>query len=367
MKELHIQKHLRSGGGFDALTEKRVKNRRHRVYENLVLFKYDIMASFSDPLVCECRGIILDEADEWNVVSRAFDKFFNYGEGHAANIDWSTARVQEKLDGSLCVMYHYAGKWHVATSGTPDATGEVRGSGVQESMQTSTNRTFADFFWETFSKEGGRLLSGDSFTNLSFAFELMGQANRVVVVHDRDWLRLLAVRDRTTGKELPLEPYAAALGIPAVRSFPLQSIEEIHASFEHISPVSQEGYIVVDGKHDRIKVKHPGYVALHHAKDGMSPKTFAEIARSGEIPEVIAAFPEFAPLLEDARAKYVAFIEKVVADFDKLKGIELQKDFAIEALKTPYSAALFQLRKGKDLRELTRSVTIDTLMQWIGM
>jgi hypothetical protein len=367
MSELRIQAHLRAGNKPESLTEKYVKHRRHREHANLVLFKYDIFANFGDPLVRECRGIVLDEHNDWHVVSRAFDKFFNYGEGHAANIDWGTARVQEKLDGSLCVLYHYAGKWHVATSGTPDAMGEVRGSGVQESMQVSTKRTFADFFWETFKKEGGRLPHGDSFENLSFAFELMGPANRVVVVHDRDWLRLLAVRDRRDGRELPIEPYAAALGIQPVRSFPLQTIEEIHNSFEHISPVSQEGYIVVDSNFDRIKIKHPGYVALHHAKDGMSPKAFAEIARSGEVPEVIAAFPEFGPMLEETRAKYTAWVERVTNDFDRLKHIEVQKDFALEATKTTYSAALFQLRKGKDLRELARSVSIDTLMQWIGM
>lgn len=365
--ELQIQKYLRNGGTLQDLQGRYIKHRRHREHDNLLLLKYDIFANFGDPLVRECRGIVLDEQDDWSVVSRAFDKFFNHGEGHAAQIDWATARVQEKLDGSLCVMYHYAGKWHVATSGTPDAMGEVRGSGVQESLQISTKRTFADFFWDTFRKEGGRLPHGESFENLSFAFELMGPANRVVVVHERDWLRLLAVRDRRDGRELPLEPYAAVLGVQAVRSFPLQTIEDIHASFEHISPVSQEGYIVVDGKFDRIKIKHPGYVALHHAKDGMSPKTFAEIARSGEIPEVIAAFPEFAPLLEEARAKYVTWVDKVTSDYGRLKHIEVQKDFALEATKTPYSAALFQLRKGKDLRELARSVSIDTLMQWIGM
>lgn len=114
MPQLLLQQHLRAGNAPDSLDEKVIKHRRHGKYSNLVLFKYGIMANFSDPIVCECRGIVLDENDNWNVVSRAFDKFFNHGEGHAANIDWDTARVQEKLDGSLCVMYHYDGAWHVA-------------------------------------------------------------------------------------------------------------------------------------------------------------------------------------------------------------------------------------------------------------
>ncbi len=366
MKELHLQAYLRAGNTPESLKERDVKHRRHAAHPNLVLFKYDIFANFSDPLVRECRGVILDEAGGWNVVSRAFDKFFNYGEGHAADIDWPTARVQEKLDGSLAVMYHHAGEWHVATSGTPDASGEVRGSCLQESLQTDSGRTFAQYFWDVFKAEGG-LLPPPGCEHYCFAFELMGPANKVVVVHDREWLRLLAVRDRATGHELNVEDDWGLVKIKPVRSFPLGSVKEIFDSFEHISPVSQEGYVVVDGKGDRIKIKHPGYVALHHAKDGMSAKAFAEIARSGEVSEVVAAFPEFQPLLDDARGKHLVFMEKCQQAFERIKHIEVQKEFALEALKTPYSAPLFHLRKGKDLRDLMRSVAIDTYMQWTGM
>lgn len=358
MTELNVQRFLRAGGTLAQLEEKLVKHRRHGKHPSLVLLKYGIMTDFSDPLVQECRGIVLDEADDWNVVGRAFDKFFNFGEGNAADIDWASARVQEKLDGSLCTLYHYKDEWHVATTGTPDACGEVHDAGG----------TFADYFWSTFKAEGGELPEPwAKAEDLCFSFELMGPANRIVVVHSKPDLRLLSVRNRRTGEQYPPEDYAPAVGIRAVRSFPLSSVDEIFASFEHISPVSQEGYVVVDELFNRIKIKHPGYVALHHAKDGMGPKAFAEIARSGEVPEVIAAFPEFGELLQAARDKYMMFVGAVTADYERLKGIEVQKDFALEALKTPYSACLFQMRKGKDLREFSRSVPIDTLMAWAGM
>lgn len=178
---------------------------------------------------------------------------------------------------------------------------------------------------------------------------------------------LLAIRDRVTGLELNIEEYWGLTKISPVRSFSLSNVEEIVSSFESISPVSQEGYIVVDKHLNRVKIKHPGYVALHHAKDGMGPKAFAEIARTGEVSEVIAAFPEFGAMLDDARAKYTSFVERCQAEYDRIKHIPVQKDFALEALKTPYSAAMFHMRKGKELRELAKSVTIDTFMQWTGM
>ena len=144
---LHVQSYLRNGGTLDGLaTELGIKAKRHQTHSNLVLLKYNqIESPMSSPIVQECRGIILDEADDWNVVARAFDKFFNYGEGHAAEINWQTARVQEKVDGSLCLVFFYKREWHVATTGTPDASGDVNASG----------KSFADYFWDTLNECGG--------------------------------------------------------------------------------------------------------------------------------------------------------------------------------------------------------------------
>lgn len=68
--------------------------------EGFVLLKYSqIKSDFSQPIVQECRGIILDSNN--GIVCWPFDKFFNYGECYAAKIDWSSAKVQEKIDGCL--------------------------------------------------------------------------------------------------------------------------------------------------------------------------------------------------------------------------------------------------------------------------
>ena len=363
--KLLIQAYLAADGTLDDLDQNyTIKARRHGKHGNLVLLKYGIDAAFMNPMVRECRGIVLDESDGWRVVSRAFDKFGNDGEGYVPEIDWSTARVQEKLDGSLCVLFHYADAWHVATSGSPDASGQVRQAGVR-GPEAYAVETFADYFWSTFKAEGGRLPAP---SDLCFAFELMGPLNRIVVVHDRPWLRLLAVRSRVTGEQFWPEEWADVVGILAVRSFPLTTPAQIRASFEHISPVSQEGYVVVDGAFNRVKIKHPGYIALHHAKDGMGPRAFVEIARTGEVGEVLVAFPEFRPLIEDAKARYTALIERVTGDFERLKDIPTQKDFALEALKTPCSAALFHMRKtGTDASVFFRGVAVEKLMAWIGI
>src|SRR5262249_28873582 len=106
-----VQEFLRGGGTLQDLAARfAVKAVRSARNPDLVLLEYSQLDSpFAEPIVRECRGLILDEARDWAVVSRSFDKFFNHGEPLAASIDWATATVQEKLDGSLCVAYHHGG------------------------------------------------------------------------------------------------------------------------------------------------------------------------------------------------------------------------------------------------------------------
>jgi hypothetical protein len=253
----------------------------------------------------------------------------------------------------------------VATSGSPDASGKVQQAGMRDGVVVRSGKSFADYFWETFTRDGGRLPSASD--HLCFAFELMGPLNRIVVVHERASLQLLAVRDRMTGEQYLPEAYVDLVGVHAVRSFPLTNLAEVRASFDHISPVSQEGYVVVDGSFNRVKIKHPGYVALHHAKDGMGPRAFVEIARTGELSEVAATFPEFRPLIEEARVRYRSFVDAVKTSYASIGHVKAQKDFASLALKTPYSAALFQMRKGVELEVFLREVPVDKLMAWMGV
>lgn len=67
--------------------------------EFYIKFNYNqIESDFSNPIVQEARGIILRKKD-LKPVAIPFFKFFNYGEGNAAKIDWNTARALEKIDG----------------------------------------------------------------------------------------------------------------------------------------------------------------------------------------------------------------------------------------------------------------------------
>ena len=350
--------YLRSGKTpVDLEAQYGIVNRRHTAYPNLILLKYDqIDSPMGEDIVQECRGLILDESNEFLPVALPFGKFFNHGEGHAKEIDWETARVQEKLDGSLCTLWFYNGEWHVSTSGSPDAGGEVG----------NFKFTFKELFWKTF-VECGYEVPIEEYRDYSFMFELTTKYNRVVVVHTESKVTLLAVRHRSSGSEI--SPYFFEDQYKVVRDFPLGSFTDIIETFSELDPIRQEGYIVVDGRFNRVKVKHPGYVALHHLKEGATSKNFLQIIRSGEQTEFLTYFPEWPAEFTDVKTRYDALAEHLDTEYARIKDIVVQKDFALEAVKTRFSGALFQLRSGKvkTMKESLANMTLDNLMVILGL
>jgi len=76
----HLVEFLRREGIDAVKTKFSVATCRHKKHPHLVLFKYDqINSPFNSKVVKNCRGIILDESDDWRIVSYPYDKFFNVG------------------------------------------------------------------------------------------------------------------------------------------------------------------------------------------------------------------------------------------------------------------------------------------------
>ena len=194
------------------------------------------------------------------MVAFGYTKFFNYGEEtRVDDIDWGTARVTEKLDGTLILLYYYDDAWQVATTGRADASGEVSGAKKQ---QTS----FADLFWSTFRQLGYRLPTCDG--RFCYLFELMTRHNQVVVKHEKPRIVLHGIREVGVfpyPEHLP-EPFAAEYGWEVARTFPLSQLSEVLAACEPLEGTEAEGFVVTDQDFHRLKVKAASYVRLAHLK-----------------------------------------------------------------------------------------------------
>ena len=264
--------------------------------EGLVLFKYNQIGSdFNEELVKEARGIIFDMYDNWKIVRYAFNKFFNYGESYAAEIDWKTARVQEKLDGSLISVWYWPrkGKWMVSTSGNIDAHfAEVYDK--TESPIAINRSTFGDMFDSVFS-DYSKL-----DRNCTYTFELVDTATHVIR-YDKVDVWHIGTRDNTTLEELNVN-----IGVQKPKEYPLHNLDAVLKAAETLNnndKIEHEGFVVVDNAWNRIKVKNSLYLAGHYMMGNtVSFKRCIDIIAMNEEMEFLSYFPQHKKFFEDVKS-----------------------------------------------------------------
>lgn len=312
-------------------------------YPNLFNLKYgSVMADKSCPLVRACRGAVVERIDDdgdhspyFRLVAYAFDRFFNIGEPGCHELNWSTTRIYEKMDGSLIKLFFYEGDWLVSTSGTVAGASEVGGTG----------RTFSELFWNVFDHVS---YNRDHLDNrFCYIFELCHQDNKIVVDYPNPELPLLAVRDRLNDfEELPLERFAEEFEFNIPESYSLSNIKEV-TDFVNNRDGKHEGVILYDGK-GRAKSKSDFYCQLHRVKGNGIPD-FAELFLNDDLDEFLLHFPEFAPKFNNQLCKIEEMGVLTKAMLAKYSHLD-QKEFALAILKEApkVSAACFSIRSGRN-------------------
>lgn len=352
-----LQNYLRNYGLDGIQSNLSIVARRHNKYNNLVLLKYhQINSPMNNPITQMCRGIILDENNDWQVVCRAYDKFFNYEEICAAPVDFENAKIFEKLDGSLCQLYYYDGHWNIATSGSPDASGNVG----------DFNYTFADLFWKVW-KEHGYTLPID--TKSCYVFELMTPYNTIVVQHKVNSLVLHGGRNLNTMRELNPVIEAHHNHWQCVKSFPFDSIEAIHAMLSDMSGTEQEGFVVCDINYNRVKMKCEDYVVKHRFISSMSQRNLLDIVRTNEGSEVLLYVKQFDELYHDIRSKFERLRGEIHGYYNAIKHIDDRKQFAAMATTQKFSGILFGVHFGKvaTIEDALATMNIKNLEQWLDL
>lgn len=343
---LKIQEFIRANGIEKAISKFNLKT---RVYENKILLKYDQLSSptlMALPEVQECRGLILDR-NTWEVMSLAFTKFFNSEEGNAVKIDWSTAHVLEKLDGSCIQVYwdKYKNTWFAGTTGTAEGEGEVN---------NKLGTTFNQLFWNTVN-EKYNLDVTKLDKNYCYVFELTTPYNIVVKPHGESSATLLMVRNLVTLEELPFEQVgvvAAYIGVPLVKTFDLNA-KDVGALMRSLvgMPWSEEGYVVVDGMFRRIKIKNPAYVAVHHLKGKTAEHQIMVVIKDNELEEFGATFPERIKEMNKLKVNYDALVVKLNMVWAELQ-TRRPKNIMPEE-KKKYAAAVFDVCAKHDIKNFT--------------
>lgn len=332
--------------GIQALTEQFAISVK-KVDDLLVLNYNQIESPKTHPIVMECRSLIL-EAGTLKVVSRSFDRFFNYGE--ALNvmpvIDWKRAVAYEKVDGSLIKIYNHKGHWYISTKGTYDGDSDCMGYGV----------TFQELVWKSLNVKNDyefqKLCNdGQLWPGFTYIYELTSVENRVVRRYEGYKLHFLAVRANCSGRYVTESERGQALliGAEQPRGVMFDSAEECLRAAKVLKNLD-EGYVIYQDGVPVAKVKSPAYVAVHHIRgEGLNPKRIMQLVLTNEQDEYLQYFPEDRAVMEPYIIGKLNLDEDILFAYNVAKDISEQKEFAIFAQKYPYKAALFQARaKGID-------------------
>lgn len=316
----------------------------------LMLLKYDQERGpdFSIDIVRECRGLILDE-DTLEPVCVPFFKFGNLNESYCPEIDWSSCHVTEKIDGSLCKIVNLDGNLLVSTNGTIDAFK----SSIPKQFKCK-HTSFGDLIFSAIDSVGRERLLKEIKPGFTYMFELTSPFNKIVVKWDETRIRFLGMRNNETLEETSFEghPLSEMFGCPKV--FPLKTVDECVKAAKEMG-TSEEGFVVVDKDFNRIKIKSPTYVELHHLHNNgcLSFSRAVEIVRNNEVSEMVAYFPEFAEQLEEISDVYRRMVEmlknKVEALRKEVKNIPQGRERAEYIKKNfgPYFDLAFSICNGK--------------------
>lgn len=325
-------------------------------YDDLYVLNYDqIESPKTHPIVQECRGLILDK--QFNVVSRSFDRFFNFGENNAGeNCDFSKCKIFEKLDGSLINVYYYNGNWNVSTRGTAFAEYEVNGFDlsfkelVYKALNISTQEEFNSIF------DGFGLKCKDFYT---FIFEVTSRENRVVTHYDGYTLWLLAIRDNSDGMYLNKESFkhhALKCGIKFPNEYHFKSIDDCMKAIGELKDL-KEGYVVyenigtsgIDEYVPVFKLKSPTYLAVHRLKgEGLTPKRIIDLVNMNEHEEYLTYFEDDRKYFEPYIKAYEILFDDINFIWEKYKTVKDQKDFAMYVKDFPFASILFRKRKDSE-------------------
>ena len=224
-----------------------------------------------DDVTCKCRGLIVH--NDGTIISRPFPKFFNIDTSYrpetwVSNLPTTKPHVQEKLDGSLGILYTYEGVSAIASKGS----------------FTSDHANWATKWYQEHCKDA------QWPAGYTVVFEMICQEVQTHVVYydTQDQLVLLALINNETGEEASYENlhYWGTLNEINV----VDQYDKTLGTVLNEDRPNTEGYVISWPQAGReplkIKIKHESFLALQKIVHTATPKTILQALYDGRENEI---------------------------------------------------------------------------------
>lgn len=276
--------------------------------DNYAIFKYSQLNSdFNEQICRECRGLVIDK-DTLEPVALSFYKFFNVQEEFADKIDWNTASVQEKIDGSKILAWYnkYENKWQISTSSQLDA-------------YKANVSDFGITFGQLFDRAQINFILPKYVTlfeyldkKYCYTFELVAPESRVVVPYKDTEIYFIGARDVETFEEKDPKDFELHEFMKTPKVFKLNNLKSCLYAVDHFG-FDQEGFVVVDKDWHRVKIKSPAYVSAHYLRNNgvNSQARILNIIENNEQSEFLGIFPEYKEYFDDVEKKFNDYKKRI--------------------------------------------------------
>ena len=249
----------------------------------LTIYNYSRSCQYDsawDEVTLQCRGLIMDDAGE--IVARGFNKFFNYEESAGSGkipIKGDYVYVQEKMDGSLGILFHYAGEWHMATRGSFHSDQAVEGLKILKEKYNN-------------------LLAFER--SVSYLCEIIYPANRIVVDYGSK-PRIVFLSVISQGVELHWTTACSFFSASGIRKSDIVKTEqhfkfspELYESLKAQNTRNAEGFVLrFQPDSFRMKIKFEDYVRLHRLLTNFSNVDIWEhLSRGEELDQFLEMVPD---------------------------------------------------------------------------
>lgn len=303
-----------------------------------------------DEVTLQCRGLILDSITG-NPVVRPFKKFFNYEEVvNQVPAQGDYVYIQEKLDGSLGILFYYQGEWIMSTRGSFTSEQSMRGLEIIKSKYNLDN-------W---------------FKEYAYLVEIIYPENRIVVDYGNERIVFLsAVLNETYNWEPTdaTELHWATAGMAFVSNgIDKEDIvkteqyfnfsKELYNKLKSENEKNKEGYVLrFQPGNFRMKIKFEEYVRLHRILTQFSNVDIWEYLKDKkDLSELLDRVPdEFDTWVRETVKDLVTRYENIEKEYKWIyehimlaENSSERKVFAELAKRYSHPSILFKLLDGGD-------------------
>lgn len=317
-----------------AVEEGYVSKRKHPIHP-IWIYNYTAKTQFEwsfNKVTLNCRGLVLDES--YNIVARSLPKFFSY-EQLEGKLPEGNFVVEEKMDGSMLLVFNYKGEIVTATRGSFESDQAEK---AKEFLNPETVRLPEDN--SRYDSRYGYRFESD----LTYVFEIIYKDNRVVVDYDFEGLTLLTIIDKTG-----MEYDSAFVPFNRPKVYTFSSLEEI-LSYEE---PNLEGFVLKYFTGERVKIKLAEYKRLHRLLTGVSEKTVWEALKDNKLNELLENVPdEFFNWVKEVQTELESKFKEIKLEaMSNMKDLGDRKENALYYQTQKYPSLMFNLLDGKSIDE----------------